>query len=222
MTREIPHLDYGLLADVEFSHPRLPLARATSRASETVVEYEYRRGRNDGATHYFTAAFGDLDGLEAAFVADDTVRSVECLAVREASRVYRVQLGPEATRFFEEMQAFDAFVRRMRGSNGDWSVRMLLRDRAALATINDYCRENDVRMHLNHLRSAGEVDSHEYFGLSPSECEMLRLAYETGYYSVPRQITQTRLAESLGVSASAISQQLRRATAALIRETLVE
>lgn len=46
--------------------------------------------------------------------------------------------------------------------------------------------------------------------LTPTQRQLLDLAVERGYFDVPRQVTAAELGEELGVSASAVSDRLRR------------
>jgi predicted DNA binding protein len=58
------------------------------------------------------------------------------------------------------------------------------------------------------------------FGLSPKQLEIVRKAHLSGYFDVPRQVTQQELADHFGISSSAVSQRLRRATAQILGGTV--
>lgn len=53
--------------------------------------------------------------------------------------------------------------------------------------------------------------------LSGKQRELLGEALRTGYYDVPREITQAELAESLGVTAGTVGDRLRRLESTLIK-----
>ncbi len=72
---------------------------------------------------------------------------------------------------------------------------------------------------MTKLCESGATDEGTYF-LTDNQREILLLAYEAGYFDVPRDITQDDLAERLDVTDSAVSQQLRRAISMLIAATL--
>lgn len=57
-------------------------------------------------------------------------------------------------------------------------------------------------------------------GLTGKQRETLLPALERGYFDGPRATTQSALAESLGVSDSAVSEILRRAITRLVAATL--
>ena len=68
--------------------------------------------------------------------------------------------------------------------------------------------------------SADQIDME--YGLTSKQRETLITALEMGYFHVPRQTTQQELAEELGIQSSSTSETLRRATAELIANTLLE
>ena len=58
------------------------------------------------------------------------------------------------------------------------------------------------------------------FGLTDSQYRALVLAASRGYYEVPKAVTLAELAEEIGVSHQALSEQLRRGTGALVEDVL--
>ncbi len=52
--------------------------------------------------------------------------------------------------------------------------------------------------------------------LSPHQREVLKRAYDLGYFSFPRKITLRRLAQQLGVKPSSLSEVLRRAQSKVV------
>lgn len=57
--------------------------------------------------------------------------------------------------------------------------------------------------------------------LSDEQQTTLRLAYDRGYYSIPREIRAKALAEELGVTHQAVSERLRRGRGNLVEHMLV-
>jgi predicted DNA binding protein len=56
--------------------------------------------------------------------------------------------------------------------------------------------------------------------LSNRQKEILKRAYRSGYYDIPRSINQTSLASRMGISASALSENLRRIHSKLAEQYL--
>jgi predicted DNA binding protein len=60
------------------------------------------------------------------------------------------------------------------------------------------------------------------FGLTSSQREALALAFESGYYDIPADVTLDSLSEMLGITSQALSERLNRGTKKLIEATLIE
>ena len=56
--------------------------------------------------------------------------------------------------------------------------------------------------------------------LPRKQAETLRLALETGYFDVPRDVTLQDLADELGVSDQTVSERLRRGIATVVDDAL--
>jgi predicted DNA binding protein len=60
------------------------------------------------------------------------------------------------------------------------------------------------------------------FGLTSAQREALTLAFESGYYDVPADVTLDSLSEMLGITSQALSERLNRGTKRLIESALIE
>ncbi len=69
-------------------------------------------------------------------------------------------------------------------------------------------------------RNAADREEMDVVGLTEEQKQLLCMAFERGYYEIPRRISQNELAHKLDISTSAISQRLRRDTEQLIGSTL--
>ncbi|WP_227377496.1 helix-turn-helix domain-containing protein [Haladaptatus halobius] len=70
------------------------------------------------------------------------------------------------------------------------------------------------------LRDAADHETTDVVGVSEKRKRLLRMAYQEGYYEIPRRISQDELAKNLDISTSAFSKRLRRDTEQLIGNTL--
>ena len=57
-------------------------------------------------------------------------------------------------------------------------------------------------------------------GLTDRQEEALRIAYERGYFEIPRRATLDDVAAELGITPSSASERLRRAQTELVEETV--
>jgi predicted DNA binding protein len=148
---------------------------------------------------------------------DPSVREFDVLAAVDGQCLLRVEWDPRVQGLLSVLRAEDAFVLAASGYDGAWHLRVYFADHdRALAARNCFeARGMDVRFGAENGRSGS--DGFGYFGLTECQYETLVIAYERGYYDVPRGITQAELADRLGVTHQALSERLRRA-----HETLVE
>ncbi|UPV76838.1 helix-turn-helix domain-containing protein (plasmid) [Halorussus limi] len=215
----VPRRPYTLFVRARLSHPELPFAPALADAPGTTVR---PRSAMLDADRFFVAGVGDsLDAFEAGLAADPTVADPAVVSESGDRRIYRSDLTDRGRERLAPLEAAAAFVHDASGTDEGWTVRMELPDRDALVRFVEACRAADVDVDLQRITDTGGVERHHAYGLSADQERILRTAYETGYYDVPRKVSQSDLAESFGLSTSAVSQHLRRATAELVGSALL-
>lgn len=210
----------GVVAEVRLDHEDLLLRPSLRRSADVVVDPEYVTALESGRdVFFFTARAESYDSFETALELDGTVRDPVLVDRFDDRRVYRVQLTERAITILPTTARFDARTLSVSGDSEGWVVRLRLPDRDSLLEFSNFCQENDITFSVNHLRKATESED-PVVGLTPKQQELLAVAYREGYFSVPRGISQTELADRLGVSKSAISQRLRRAIGELCGSAL--
>jgi predicted DNA binding protein len=207
--------DGGVLAQLTLSHPELVLRPTLRRAPEITLEPEYWTDAGGDRTLLFVTASGaEFGAFETALVSDPTVTDPVLVDRAPDHRSYRLELTDRAITLVEATAAVGGRLRGCSSCREGWRFRIRFPDRNALVAFNDRCRERDVSVTVDHLRSA-DADGGGPVSLTEKQRELLTVAYEEGYFDVPRRISQDELADRLGVSKSAISQRLRRAIAQL-------
>ncbi|MGM0592411.1 MAG: helix-turn-helix domain-containing protein [Halobacteriota archaeon] len=215
---EITRCPYALFARVHLSHSELPLTPTLEGAPHTKVRPRYLSPASD--TLFFAANGDDFEAFESALATDPTIVSPVLVEDAGQHRVYRVALSESARHRLAQLSVADAYVHSTTGSDGVWNVRMELPGRESLVRLTSQCRRAGISVTIRRLNAADGPAHHNQFGLTAEQERILRIAYETGYFEVPRRASQVGLAESLGISTSAISQRLRRATSELVANTI--
>lgn len=161
----------------------------------------------------------DQAAFETAVRADSRTTSMTRLDHMAGKAVYRLTLEGEHMPLVAAIQSGDLLVETIRGRHDQWRFRLRAADYNALAAFSEVCDDLGVPVDIQRISTA---DTHENPGYSITEkqYEVLRLAFEEGYFSVPRQTTLTKLAHSLGISDSAVAQRLRRGLTTLLADTL--
>lgn len=216
---DVPRRPYSLFVRAELSHPELPLSPALAHSPPTTVRP--RSAILDG-DQFFVAGLGDrLDAFEEGLAADSTVADPVVINEFEDRRLYRGRLTAAGRKRLEPLESAAAFVHDASGTHDGWTVRMELEDRQALVRFVRDCRAVGIDFDVQRITDTEGVERHHNYGLSSEQERILRTAYERGYYDVPRNVSQTDLADSFGLSTSAVSQHLRRATAELVGNALL-
>ncbi len=212
--------DGGIVAQLRLDHSRLFLAPALREAPEITVEPDYWTEPEPGRTVVFVTAHGtEFEAFETGLESDPTVTDPVLVDRYPDRRVYRVMLTDRAVTFTAATAAVGGRLLDCSSCRAGWRIQLRFPDRERLVAFNDYCRERDVSITVDHLRVSDEEDD-GVVALTDKQQELLTVAHEEGYFEVPRGISQDELARRLGVSKSAVSQRLRRAIGELCAQTL--
>lgn len=209
----------GIVAELHLTHDRLLLQPTLRSFDELTIVPEYRAHRDGRVYQFVSIARKDDQSLAAALDRDPTIRNpvlVDCGADHD---VYRVELTEETITLSGMIADQGGRIREAKGTKTAWIFQLRFPSRDALVEFNDECKANDVSVQVTHLRSA-ECGDEPLLGLTEKQQELLTVAYEEGYFEVPRGISQDELAARLDVSKSAISQRLRRAMTELCATSL--
>lgn len=211
----------SLLAHFYLETPVLRTALEAVPEMRISVEQQARRDSKPFALAFW-ASGGDFEAFETGLADDPTLDDVTVLAELGDQRLYQVELTDrgESHLTYHAWADLDAvFVSAERAGDG-WRVCIRFPDRDCLRTYVGYCRERNLTFDLRQLYDAsGRGESP--LGLTNRQRETLRTATEMGYFEVPRQAELEDVATVLRVSRQAISERLRRATATLVRATLL-
>lgn len=214
-------LESVILAEIQLCHPDLLLAETIRAAPAATARLESTAGAAPaGPVAFLTVAAGSYDRFEEALLADHTVADPRFVAEFAEQRVYHVVAATDLELVPASCISLGARPLAVRTGGDGWVVRLRLFARDALDALRGYCGDNGIEYRVREL-SRAESRSEEYaFGLTGSQRTTLLLAAELGYFDVPRRVSQDDLASRLGISTSAVSQRIRRATARLVRGTL--
>ncbi|MFP9192737.1 helix-turn-helix domain-containing protein [Natrialbaceae archaeon A-CW1-1] len=210
----------SIVAELELDHEALVLRPTLRGLSSGRVEIEYWSDLEDGRTViFFGAESVPFSEFEAALANDTTIREPTLVDRYPRKRVYRATVCTETVRFTSRIAEFDGRILSLTGGKTGWIARLQFPDRDGLVAFNRACKGLGISFHVNHLRLANPEDT-TVVGLTEKQERLLTVAYEEGYFDVPRGISQDELAEMLGISKSAVSQRLRRAMNELCETSL--
>ena len=160
------------------------------------------------------------DRIQSALADDPTVTDATPVQEFPDCLVYRAVLSEDAVLLAPTSLELGARTLSVAGVGGEWYAEVQFPDREGLIALRMFCEANDIAFGVDSLKEKDYLDTVTN-ALTDTQQETLRTAYHSGYFDVPRTFSQTDLAAELGVSTSAVSHRLRRATAQLIREGLL-
>ncbi len=149
--------------------------------------------------------------FEAAVRSDDRTTELDHVGDDGERRLYRIEWEREVDEFLTAVFDHRLIVERGYTVRSSWCFEFRAPDTEAFARFHRLCGERGVGIDVRQVRSrAGESTNRD--ALTEKQREALGLAFESGYFSVPRGTTLTDLAERLDISRQAFSRRLRRGT----------
>ncbi|OVE82985.1 helix-turn-helix domain-containing protein [Natronolimnobius baerhuensis] len=198
--------------------------QALAEVPEMVLEVEDIRSlADDPWTFVFWAAGDDFQTYESALDDDPTVSTYECLTALPDRRLYRCELSPEGQQHTLQFVAIDENILTIRLTLSASGIEYVGRfpSREALHSFREVCIEQNRSFSVRNLyEEQASGDDERRYGVTASQRETLLTALEQGYFEVPRETRMEDIAGELEISTSAVSAQLRRGQASLLRHTL--
>ncbi len=161
----------------------------------------------------------DSSAVQSAMDADPSIAEHEALHEIDGETLYRIVWSERVRRLVDALTDRAGVVLAATADADAWQLSFRFVDHDALAAFQAELRERDADFALERVVTPSEPRQREY-GLTQEQYETLALAVDAGYYDVPRSASTADLADDLGVSRNAVSERLRRATAALVTSTL--
>ena len=201
-----------LLVDFTLASPIL--AHALSAVPEmTVTHQRWEMTTEREVRVLLWAATDDAARFDVALDTDPTVTDETVLGEINGQRLYRLRLLEEgrAVSVYPVVVESGTICHELRGTHSGWDCRMSFLDRDALELFHSFCRTHELGFELRSLHEEHSRFESELYGLTPKQYEALSLAFEHGYFAVPRDTTLSALAERLDISRQAFSRRLMRA-----------
>ncbi|PCR88747.1 helix-turn-helix domain-containing protein [Natrinema ejinorense] len=218
----------GLIAEFDIDCKALPLAGMAASVPEATLTLDLQFNHGDGPLFIVTVQNGSRLDIESAFTEAYDVEEWALIGQAGDTRRYQAlpalslegQLGEHLDDLegLEALATADAIIERIDVVPDGWRQTGWFADREAFSTFSSFWQRNaDFRLHrLTQDRESEPAGD----GLTDRQHEALRIAYERGYFDIPRQATLKDIAAELDISPSSVSERLRRAQTQLIEETV--
>ena len=218
----------GLVAEFEIHCEALPLVGVAADTPEATLVLELQFNHGDRPLFLVTTTGGSQTALERAFSAAHDVEEWTLVGRAGDTRRYQIrpalsleeQLGDDIDDLagLESLATAEAIIERIAVMDSGWYQTGWFTSRDAFTEFSSFWREN-AGFRLHRLTQDGEAEPPGE-GLTDRQREALRTAYELGHFDIPRRASLEDVAAELGISASSVSERLRRAQVQLIEENV--
>lgn len=207
-----------LVVEFRVTGDECPLSTASRETSVNIDAHPPLLRRDDNALLRFSAPLND-DTLATTLDEDDRIRYLHRVSDAERATYRCLSLDPCV---LHELADAGLLVESVRYADGEeyiaGSVVGMEVLEGVLEAAGDAVGVSLERMHP----LGGEVEGSPVaqWDLTPAQEEALRAALELGYFTVPREVTASEVAEHLSISKSAFLERLRRGQEGLLRQVL--
>ncbi|ODR83238.1 DNA-binding protein [Haladaptatus sp. W1] len=210
----------GTVVEVEIPADEFALWETLTEHEDLEFEIERVVAHEDNRVMPFVWANGGGEGTESILEDDTSVENLTLLADLEDEQLYQMEWTDHIQTLVHILVDEEATVLSASGNSTHWHLRILFPDRDALSDTYEYCRENDLSLDIRNIYQLEEGRKGR-FGLTDDQQDTLTLAFQEGYYDIPREASAENLADDLDVSHQAVSERLRRGHRSLVKNTLI-
>ena len=209
-----------LIVELTFDSPIF--AEALEQCPETEMNVDAQHLLEDGTIQMLVWVVGpDPDEFEAALDADRTVRDYRCLTTEFGRVLYRVWFSDEGAEHSVHHRWIElgGTLLDAVGTCDGWSLRMRFPDRDAVRKFYQTFEEKGLDATVTSLYAAID-ETGQGFGLTEKQHDAIQLAFDEGYFEVPRRANLTELASMVDVSRQSFSRRLTRGLHRLVENTV--
>lgn len=175
---------------------------------------------SDSAMPFLRVSGDDIEDLLSQVDQDPTTENVDVVAELDDEYLLRLDWTTDIRLVPFILIDEDAIILEAMGKHRSWRFRILFQDHDAVAKAYDHCLEYDIDLEVERIYQLSESLERGQCGLSESQYQTIRYAYQKGYYDVPREVNLQELAKHMGISHQALSERVRRGHETLIANTL--
>ncbi len=205
-----------VIADITVPADAFELGRVLQEFPDVEIELERIVPLQESIIPLFWVSGTDTADIEAALTENQHTESVAQLTTTDDKTLFEVHWSTEINGIIEALIDTRAKILEAIGEAETWDFRLRFSDHEQLSEFNIALTEDGIPVTLRHLYNPTPPE--ETSTLSDEQREAIVMAYQHGFFEVPRGITLTELAENMEISDSALSQRMRRALAIVVEQ----
>jgi len=211
----------SVIADFSVPAEQFALGHLMEVRPGVQVRLESMVPTGDAAIPYFWVQSPDVEAIETALRESPIVEDVSIVDEVEDESLFRVEWNEDVNGLVDVIREAEAVVLEARGHGDSWSFQVRFPEYEALSSFYRDVVDEGISIDLAGVHNPVDPNRSATYDLSAEQREALVLAFEEGYFAVPRHITMVELAEELGISDSAASQRIRRGLTKVLSTTVV-
>ncbi|POG53768.1 helix-turn-helix domain-containing protein [Haloferax marisrubri] len=162
----------------------------------------------------------DRSAIDDALREDPSVDEVSCLSVFDDEFLYRMAWVDHVRLLLQMLTNSHATILDAYGHGDKWQFRALYPTRGDFSRTHDFAENHGLSLEIESIREMDAEPAGRY-GLTEAQFRALVTAARNGYFEVPRRTSLSELADEMNVSHQSLSERLRRATDALVEDSLL-
>lgn len=210
----------SVIAELSIPAQEFELGRILQIQGDTTIELEEMVPLGETAVPFFSLREGPRDAFEESVRDHPSVDALQEVSTHNGEVFYSLNWRHERDLVFEGFLETGAHLLTATGHANDWEFELRFPDHDSLSAFKHYCENAHVTLTVNRIYNPTKPGDEPWFGLTEVQRDTLMYAVEHGYYAIPREISTQELADEFGVSDQAVTERLRRATIALVENTL--
>ena len=218
----------ALFAEFDIGCEHLPFVPVAARLPEATLVLTLQFNHDELPLFVLSVTDGDRAVVEDTFEDLDVVGEYSVLGTAGDTRRYQIYPGQSLQGHLgshlddlsglKALATTDSIIERIEVLPDGWRQTGWFATREAFDAFREFWQRNGG-FRLHRLTREGESEP-PGDGLTDRQREALRTAYELGYFDIPRGASLAEVAAELEITASSVSERLRRAQTQLIEETV--
>lgn len=208
-----------VIADITLPASTFPVGSVLQSFPEARIELEGVVPLRESIMPMVWIESGEPEAIRSALSEHPRIDRVDVVMAVESDTLFEVRWSPSENELVDALLEADATILDAHGLADSWDFRLRFATHEDLSRFNIALTETGIPVTLRRIYHPpiGEAAT----SLSPVQRDTLASAYRSGYFKVPRRISQAALADELGISDSALSQRIRRGVEALIEQAVI-
>ena len=170
---------------------------------------------------YFWVETDDTSAFEESVRGDHRVESLAALDTRGNRTLYRIEWAEAIDGFLSAVADHDLLVESATGTADRWQFRLQGPDHGNLSSFQETLSDEGTPVSIRRVWHP-TVENEDRYDLTEKQRNTLELAFEGGYFEMPRDASLTDLSEMLDISHQSVSRRIRGGLRNLLATTLMD